>query len=173
MSTIKEIERQLRKRGFTLAPLANGHKGIYDAEGNRVRAANNTPISIPSTTSDHRAAENLRAELRRAGVLRGPGRPSKQRSERLVAAAAAAPRIPGPYSRRFVETPVIDPIAREAIRAINPRPVTFACVACAVEHGQLGEGALLTKGWRCPFHMAERYGGHWRDYLDEGDDDVA
>jgi hypothetical protein len=59
---LRPLVKQLKKRGITVAPTKNGHYGVYAQDGTLVQV-------IAGSTSDRRSMANLKADLRRKGMI--------------------------------------------------------------------------------------------------------
>lgn len=59
---LRPLVKELRKRGYTIAQTRGNHYGVYAASGTLLQV-------FAATASDHRAIKNLRADLRRKGMI--------------------------------------------------------------------------------------------------------
>jgi hypothetical protein len=59
---LRPIVKQLRKRGYTVAPTRGGHYGVYDSDNVLLHVLVGTPHG-------QRWQKNLKADLKRKGLL--------------------------------------------------------------------------------------------------------
>lgn len=67
-----KLIRQLRKNGYVVEMRKGGHYAVMARDGQRL-------VTLPASTSDHRAIKNARALLRRNGISYEPkcGKPGR------------------------------------------------------------------------------------------------
>jgi hypothetical protein len=58
---IKNLHRKLEAQGWMLKPTRNGHVMAFPPDKSK------SPVTMPSTPSDHRSLKNTLADLRRSG----------------------------------------------------------------------------------------------------------
>jgi predicted RNA binding protein YcfA (HicA-like mRNA interferase family) len=59
---LRPLVKQLKKNGYTVAQTRGNHYGVYAPDGKLLQV-------IAGTTSDHRSMKNLKADLRRKGMI--------------------------------------------------------------------------------------------------------
>lgn len=59
---LRPLVKQLKKAGYTVAPTKGGHYGVYAPDGALLQV-------FAASASDHRALKNLRADLKRKGMI--------------------------------------------------------------------------------------------------------